>query len=132
MEDTTQQLSLDEQGNNRQAVPAVRYTWQLITADAAVAWQTTTQGLFLRQGSRYFTKTKRSAFVPGGPGMSVLTTEYYDFEGRDMRTAIVEEILEASGNLSLPAGAPPLLLIKAGGEYKALPLASELKLDPRP
>jgi hypothetical protein len=132
VENTTQELSFDEQGTNRQAIPAIRYTWQLITADRAVAWQATTQGLFARQGSRYFSKTKRSSFVPGAPGMTTLITEYYDFEGRDMRKAIVEEILESSVNLTLPAGAPPLLLVKSGSEYKALPLASELKLDPSP
>jgi hypothetical protein len=46
-----------------------------------------------------------------------------------MRTAVVAEILEGSANLTLPPGAPPMLLILAGGEYRPLPAVREGRLD---
>jgi hypothetical protein len=49
-----------------------------------------------------------------------------------LRSLLARLQSDGSANLSLPAGAPPLFLVKAGGEYKALPLVSELKLDPSP
>ena len=64
--------------------------------------------------------------------MSMLRTDYYDFGGRDMRTAIVEEILESSANLTLPAGAPPALLVRVRGEFLPVPVGSEIKLDAGP
>jgi hypothetical protein len=128
VQDSTLKLTLGGLGGDGAPVPEVRYAWQLLTADGAVAWETATQGRFLQQGSKYFTKTKHERGL-AGPGMGGSRTDFYDFRGQSMRSAVVEEILEGSANLTLPPGAPPPLLIRAGREYRPLPVGREVRLD---
>jgi hypothetical protein len=132
VENTREELTFGGMGGKGRPIPSVRYAWQLISSEGKVAWQMVTYGYFFRQGSKYYSKTKREGLVPGAAGMSQMRTEYYDFGGRDMRMAIVEEILQGSGSVTLPPGAPPPFLVKAKGEYKPVPVASEIKLDPGP
>jgi hypothetical protein len=120
--DTTEIL----EGNfaSKGVIPEVKFTWKLVDSAGVEAWQATSAGRFARQGSKYFTKSQLGGFVGGTQG-GMERTEYYDFGNRDMRSAIVEEILERPQNLALPTGVPNWLL-KANGAYHRLPLAVDL------
>jgi hypothetical protein len=111
-------------------VPEVRFTWRLFAPDGGVLWEGTSTGRFAGMGSQYYTKTKTEG-IPG-PNTS-FRTDYYDFRGKDMRTAIAGEILErAADGVPEPPGGPPTAVIRAAGGSRPLPLARTMVLATGP
>jgi hypothetical protein len=111
-------------------VPEVRFTWRLFAPDGGAVWEGTGTGRFPGMGSRYYTKSKQE--FTGGPAVA-LRTDFYDFGGKDMRTAVVEEILDrAADALPEPVGGSPGAVIRTGGGNAVLPITRTLTLTTGP
>jgi WD40 repeat protein len=110
-------------------LPKVAYTWQLLDPRGAEAWRGTTHGYFLGIGSKYHSRPRPGQAAPVPFDVRV---EYYEFGGRDVRTAVVEEILEAGGGLTTVPETLPRRLLRAGGEYLQFPAVAEHPLAKAP
>ena len=76
-------------------------------------------------------KTEFTAGGPAGGGSSLTTTEL-DFQGKNAKDAIVDEILE---RLESTRGLPyqmPRALLRVDGQIKPLPLSAEYAVDWKP
>ncbi len=99
-------------GKQRQVnIPRVEYAWELVDSQGRTAWTARTYGDFLRDKSKYYRMSKVA---------DTALADLYDFKGKPVEEAIVEEILEQGAGLVLPEQRPEQLLL-GGGEYVEVP-----------
>jgi hypothetical protein len=67
----------------------------------------------------------------GGPNATSFRTDFFDFGGKDMRSAFTEEILDRSADAPPePPGGPPTAVIRTAGASRPLPLVRTLTPGP--
>jgi hypothetical protein len=101
-------------------IPAVRFKWVLSDAEGNPVWERVTVGRFAFQGSKYYTGTTREPYK-GRPNLQWVKS-HFDFKGRPMRDAIVDEILDTQAQHPPALDGLPDMLLKVGREYRPLPL----------
>ena len=83
-------------------------------------WGSWGVGRFAFQGSKYYTGTTREPYK-GRPNLQWVKS-HFDFKGRPMRDAIVDEILDTQAQHPPALDGLPEMLLKVGQEYRPLPL----------
>jgi hypothetical protein len=101
-------------------IPAVRFKWVLCDAEGNQVWERVTVGRFAFQGSKYYKGTTKEP-IKGQPNREWIKA-HFNFGGRPMRDAIVEEILDTQAKQPLELSGLPTMLLKIGREYRPLPL----------
>jgi hypothetical protein len=101
-------------------IPSVRFLWELRDAEGNKVWKRQTVGRFAMMGSKYYTGTTCEPFK-GRPGMEWVQT-HFDFRGRPMRDAVVDEILDTQAQQPTPLAELPAKWLRVGKEYRPLPL----------
>ena len=118
------------QGAQNIPLPKVDYTWELLDPKGNQAWRGASSGYFPRIGSKYrLTKPPPGQKIQ--PASAFERIDYYDFGGRDVRRAVVEEILETGAGLTLPESLPRRLL-KVGDSYPKFPVALDFDFKKGP
>jgi WD40 repeat protein len=101
-------------------IPAVRFKWVLCDAEGNQVWDRVTLGRFAFQSSKYYTGTTREPYK-GRPNREWIKA-HFNFGGRPMRDAIVDEILDTQAQHPPALDGLPEMLLKVGREYRPLPL----------
>jgi WD40 repeat protein len=108
-------------------VPRLEAKWEFIDDRGATIWQTTDHYDFKHALSKYFMKSKPGYdnSMAGGPFVFV---EYFDFQGKNPRQAIEEELLEDAAKVGLSQYFPSGSFLLAGGKYATLPLTFDFAI----
>jgi hypothetical protein len=123
----------DFRGQRGLSVATLEIQWRLLDPEGNEAWQGKGGGQFDPFRSKYVVVgSRRTEMAPGGMGGGS-TSVQLDYEGKDARTAQLEEILENTlfFGSALPGGMPTCLVKKEGG-YTALPLEAPAGGKPKP
>ncbi len=118
----------DLRGQSGLSVASLEITWHLVDPAGKEAWKGKSGGQFDPFRSKYVVVGSRKTDMQPGMFGGGSTSVQLDYQGKDARTAQLEEILEATlfFRNALPVGMPTCLVSEEGG-YSALPL--EVSLD---
>ncbi|MCI0682499.1 MAG: hypothetical protein L0Y71_10365 [Gemmataceae bacterium] len=105
-------------------VPGVKLIYRLIDSDGAVAWEHESKRLFFERKSKYAVKWERQ-----WEGLTSIETTHFNFGGQDIRTAIIEEILERCVAATAWPPGMPRAIAGGGGQVHQLPLRVDYRLD---
>jgi hypothetical protein len=115
--DSGERLPQDREDPNSPTLPAVRVTLRLVTPDGKELGPDSYVFSFARKKSKYYARPRRG---------EVETVERYNFQGKDPKQAVADEIWDLLVNGSVwtrwPRG-----VVKADGKYLVLPQASKLE-----
>jgi WD40 repeat protein len=104
-------------------VPLVVYAWRLYDSEGREVFTSHSTGHFAARQSKYVTTPDLETRRRMG------ADSYYDFGGRNPRTAIIEEILEIGRGLDAPPTFPQKLFA-SGGKFVTIPVAREWQPSP--
>jgi hypothetical protein len=102
------------------AVPGARIGWELLDPEGGSAWQETVEQAWSPGMSKY---NQGSRTERGDMPLDRVITTRFDFQGRGMREAVLEEVLE--GLSGAPPRSFPRALLRVGGETRRLPIKAE-------
>src|SRR5262249_12053921 len=107
-------------GRAEAPVPGARVGWELLDPEGKSSWQETVEEQWQPGTSKYF-QGRKAELAPGMMGGG--TTTKFDFKGRSMREAVLEEILDnVSGGLPRSF---PRAIRRVDGETRHLPIKAE-------
>jgi hypothetical protein len=119
--ETSKELKLQGLIEVPEFIPAVVLDWALCDADGNHVWERRTVGNFAWNRSKYFTGTTTED-VKGRRDLQWVKT-HFNFKGRNMRDAIVEEILDTlAQEQPVALGELPNAYLKIDRRYLAIPL----------
>jgi hypothetical protein len=121
--DTNVTLTFSANDPKGEAVPKIVMDWKLIDPNGKEAWTGRTEYPWVSGSSRYFTGRDHSR--GGMANQTMITVTHFDFKGKVVRDAILEEIASQIGQSITPPTDFPLGQFDAGGIYRTLPVRSE-------
>lgn len=107
-------------------IPKVVYTWELLDESGQLVWQGKSDGRFPAYSSKYATQAP-----PAQTTNPLDQSRHFNFGGRDIRGAIVEEIFEVGAGLTVP-GILPKSLLKVGDTYPKYPVSNQFRAGKAP
>ncbi len=126
--DTSVTLTFSANDPKGEAVPKIVLDWKLIDPNGKEAWTDRTEYPWVSGSSRYFSGRDHSR--GGMANQTMITVTHFDFKGKVVRDAILEEIASQIGQTIVPPEDLPRGVFDAG-TYRPLPVRGEyLVLDP--
>jgi len=124
---TTSTDLTDLRGQRGISVATLNITWRLLDPEGKEAWKGTSGGKFDPFTSKYVVVGSRKTDMAAGGLGGGSTQVRLDYEGKDAKTAQLEEILEKYWYPGVPT-----CLVKNEGGYVVLPLAASEEAKQKP